>query len=222
MATLDQWRRFINTPTTLFFPRLQLIGRDHAPPIVIGSGEVRMLSPNHFSFTLVGVPTDVGYALKELRLQQENPYDGLARPRLEGIDSDGINWAGGYTIPRLDVSGDAWRFEGEINSLVTTDRGATVSARPSTELIFLIAPDHPMALAMSRFTADDQFHNESRREHATEILGASITFIYDSSNDIVSITATQSADLPLTYTENWLGEPLRIMFGQLGGCPGRC
>jgi hypothetical protein len=103
MATLDKWRSFTNTPTTVVFPQLKLIGRDFAPPIASGAGEVRMRVPGVIEFTLDGTPTNVGYALAEIQRLRENPYDGLARWRLEGIDSDGNEWNGGYTAPELDI-----------------------------------------------------------------------------------------------------------------------
>jgi hypothetical protein len=48
-----------------------------------------------------------------------------------------------------------------------------------------------------------------------EILGSTIRFQYEPSSGALSVTATHSARLPPTYTENWLGEPLRILLGQL-------
>jgi hypothetical protein len=48
-----------------------------------------------------------------------------------------------------------------------------------------------------------------------EILGSTVRFEFEPSSGVLSISATHSAGLPPTYTENWLGEPLRILFGQL-------
>jgi hypothetical protein len=42
-----------------------------------------------------------------------------------------------------------------------------------------------------------------------------IRFDFDSAAGLLRITTDGSDLLPLTYTENWLGEPLRILFGQL-------
>lgn len=66
MATLDRWQVFLVTPRILLFPRLELIGHDWAPPIVVGSGEIRMPSLDRFEFTLEGMPDDLGYALSEI------------------------------------------------------------------------------------------------------------------------------------------------------------
>ena len=60
MATLDRWRGFLVTPRDSLVPRLELIGHDWAPPIVVGSGEIRMPSLDRFEFTLEGLPDDLG------------------------------------------------------------------------------------------------------------------------------------------------------------------
>ncbi len=52
-------------------------------------------------------------------------------------------------------------------------------------------------------------------EHRMALGGGEIVFrLYDRA-DLLTITAPATETLPLTYTENWLAEPLRIMFGQL-------
>ena len=215
MATLDRWRAFLATPKALTFPRLELLGRDHAPPIVVGAGEVRMVSPNDFAFTLTGTPADIPYALAEINRQRENPYDGLARFRLEGVDADGVKWSGGYTVPRVDAVRPAFTFTGEIESLVTDDQSPTTSQESSTELIFLLRIGDPMSLAMARFVGSDQGGRELLNENALNVLGSRIRFTFEASAGALAITASHSPNLLPTYTENWLGEPLRIMFGQL-------
>ena len=43
MLTLSRWRDFATTPKTMIFPHLELIGYDHAPPVVVGSREMTAL-----------------------------------------------------------------------------------------------------------------------------------------------------------------------------------
>ncbi len=119
-ATLDRWRPFLRAPQTLAFPRLALMGRDHAPLIVEGSGEVRIPSLNRFEYTLKGIPSDIAYALRSRRRMDEDPYDGLARFRLVGTDVAGREWTFGYTKPTVeigDVDGDEWTFAGHLDGL---------------------------------------------------------------------------------------------------------
>lgn len=215
MVTLDRWRSLLSTPRTIVFPRLELIGRDYEPSIVVGAGEVRMDTPSGFAFTLKGTPTNIEYALAEIRRLHENPYDPLARFRLVGVDSDGVEWAGGYTSPVVDAGHLVWTFGGEIDSLSTDDQSETVSRQACTELIFLLRIGDPMTLAVTGITMNDQLGDERRREHVMEILGSSIRFAYEDSTGTLLVTASHSLDVPPTYAENWLSEPLRIIFGQL-------
>jgi len=101
MLKLSRWRDFATTPKTMIFPHLELIGYDHAPPVVVGTGEVQMASPTDFTFKLTGTPQNVGHALSELNRHHNNRYDPLSRLRWEGVDSEGISWAGGYTVPQV-------------------------------------------------------------------------------------------------------------------------
>ena len=54
MVALDRWGALLNTPKTLACRRRELIGRDGAAPIVVGTGEEEMPSPTDFAFTLTG------------------------------------------------------------------------------------------------------------------------------------------------------------------------
>ena len=130
MLTLSRWRDFATTPKTTIFPHLELIGYDHAPPVVVGAGEVHMASPTDFTFKLTGKPHDVGYAMSELNRHHRNRYDPLSRLRLEGVDREGNNWAGGYTVPQVDTGSPNWTFRGELDSLSTDDHSETVSTQP--------------------------------------------------------------------------------------------
>lgn len=218
MATLDRWRPFLSTPKTLSFPQLELIGRDFSPPIVVGSGEVRMPTLNHFEYSLAGVPADLGYFFEAFREQRENPYDGLARFRLRGVDAEGEDWALGWTVPRFEAGEDDeddWTFTDRLDGLMVDDRSETVAKDLSTELIFVVPVNHPMAHAMGRFVFTKEADGRPLREHVLDAVGSSIRFTYEPSSGTLAIIASHSADLPPTFAENWLGEPLRILFGQL-------
>lgn len=44
---------------------------------------------------------------------------------------------------------------------------------------------------------------------------ATLRFHFDTGADLLTISTPGSEQLPLNLTENWLGEPLRVLFGQL-------
>ena len=51
--------------------------------------------------------------------------------------------------------------------------------------------------------------------HVLELLESSIEFEQDPQNDLLWVTANTSSKLTHPFLENWLGEPLRILMGQL-------
>jgi len=95
VLTLDGWRAFATDGRKISFPKLELIGGDHDPPVVVGTGEIEMEGLNGFTFHLDGQPKDIGYALATCNRYRERPYEPLARLRLFGTDADGVNWSGG-------------------------------------------------------------------------------------------------------------------------------
>jgi hypothetical protein len=224
MLTINRWRAFQEVPKTIVFPRLELIGRDHEPPIVVGSGEVRMESRESFSFKLRGTPEDIPYALAAASQRRDAPYDGLARPRLLGTDSEGVTWLGGYTIPQIATHHHPWTFTGEIDSLSTDDQSPTVVAQASTELMFPLRIGDPMTIALARFVRTVRPGMKAIREYELKALGTDIRFAFEADKNTLLVTAARSPELPLMYAETWLAEPLRILFGQLifprlGACP---
>jgi hypothetical protein len=215
-ATLDRWRPFLRAPQTLAFPRLALMGRDHAPLIVEGSGEIRMPSLNLFEYTLRGTPTDIAYALRSLRKMEEDRYDGLARFRLVGTDAGGREWTFGYTNPSVEVGdSEEWTFAGRLDGLGPGVWAGEVAADAGTEAIFAIPADHPAARAMGAFVRSEAADGQPTRSYELDVLGTPLHFCYSPSEGALSITIPCTAAFPLTFTENWLGEPLRVLFGQL-------
>ena len=214
MATLDRWLHFLEVPLTLAFPKLELTGQDFSPPILLGSGEVRVPTLTSFEYTLQGLPEDIAYARAAFRRQRQNPYDELARFRLFGTDAHGMQWTLGWTVPVVQPSADRWHLSGQLQGLLPHDGSESVSGRSETELIFVVPRAHPIAIAFTRFAATVEGEG-SRYVHSLEVLGSTIRFSYDAVRGALFITAVHSQELPPTFTENWLGEPLRILFGQL-------
>lgn len=215
MLTLDRWREFAVTPKVLRFPKLELIGHDHEPPIIVGAGEVRMDTPESFTFKLSGVPSDIGYALREMNHRKANIYDPLARLRLIGFDDSGRHWSGGWTMPALSAVGNNWIFEGQIENLGTEVEGTEVCEESGAELLFLLRVGDPMALRLARYVRTVAPDGNDLRERELDLLGSKIRFSYEGAAGTLLVTATTSDNLGPPFAENWLSEPLRILFGQL-------
>ncbi|MFI0849016.1 hypothetical protein [Mesorhizobium sp. IMUNJ 23232] len=216
MAVLDRWRHLLNTPKTLMCKKMELRARDFEAPIVVGAGEFEIVDHTTFRYTLRGRPVDAAYTFRQLKRQQDNPYDGLMRFRLVFWDEDEIEYAGGWTVPNVEPgSEDDWVFSGRTDSGPWLHGPCNASETNRTELIFSIPRGSVVALILSRFVRTLRTGRESLSEYALHTLGSEITFHYDSAVGLLSVTVPASEQLPLTYTENWIGEPLRILFGQL-------
>ena len=210
MATLDRWKHLLQGPARIVFPRLWLQGRDFDAPIVEGGGEVRFADLSGFRFTLRGKPKDPAFAEAQLDFQELNPYDPLARFRLFGTDTNGLHWTLGWTVPKLDSTHAEWVLEGDLDGISTVDESASVVDKSSTELLFVIPARHSL-IQLMRSAAP---HSE-QMIYVTTVLESEVSIFYDAPHQALSITATHSQHLQPTHTENWLGEPLRILFGQL-------
>jgi len=92
-------------------------------------------------------------------------------------------------------------IEGRLSALDITDQLA--ASAKSTEMLFNADHLHPLARVMT-----------IQKYKRLEILGSVVEFTRERETNIVSITASHSSQLPPTYTERWLSQPLRIMFGQ--------
>lgn len=214
MFLLDRWRRLTEVGTVIPCAEMRLDARDREAPIVIGRGEIRVVSPATYRYTVRGIPDDVGHTLRCLNRQSENPYDGLMRFRLNAVDGEGKELNAGWTIPKVqpgDRSAD-WVFTGDVESLWIDDLPA---AEVGTEVLYLLPQQHRARLLLRRFISSADGCGSPKLEHRMEVLSTQVTFRLDDEADTLSISAKASEALPQTHTENWLGEPLRIMFGQL-------
>ena len=212
---LDRWRHLAAAPQTITFPEMELRAGDWEPSIVRGSGEIRFNSPRSFEYTLTGLPEDIAYALRQLKRQRDNPYDGLKRFRLVATAADGTEFSAGWTIPDLKTGELAWTFSGECDGLMTDDKSVPQSPTGATEVQFIIPRQHRASLFLARFVTTEQPGGGVAPYHVLDLGGATLRLHFDTEADLLTISTPGSAFLPLTLTESWLGEPLRILFGQL-------
>jgi hypothetical protein len=214
VSLLDDFSRFSAISSVHAFPKMRLMARDHEPDLVAGSGELRVVSANRFEFTLIGEPENPAYVFEQMRRQQDDRYDGLSRFRLVLEEDDGTAYAGGWTVPSFRTGDGAWTFEGETESFMGGGR-SELTPTGSTEDRFLIPTRHHAAQMLAHFvtTPRDRLPPEPRFD--LEVMGQTVTFRFDRALSMLTISTPAPESLPLTYTENWLGEPLRILFGQL-------
>ncbi|MFT4253065.1 MAG: hypothetical protein QM608_11320 [Caulobacter sp.] len=213
MSLLERWTPFLSAPVTLSFPTLELLADGHEPPIAIGHGEVVSPDLHRFEYTLVARPTDLARAMRAIRRIDEEPYDGTARLRLVGTDADGVEWMLGWTAPRYEIGADSWRFTGDLDSLIPTS--GEIAGAPGTELRYVVPDASRMHWIFAQTVITPVEGSAALRERVLEVLGAYIRLAYDPIERVLTLRATPSLALPITYAENWISEPFRILFGQL-------
>lgn len=214
-SVLDRWQHLAVAPQSIAFPNMELLAGEWEPSVVRGGGEIRFNSPNSFEYTLTGVPEDIAYTLQQLQRQRDNPYDGLRRFRLVANAADGIEFSAGWTIPSLKTGDTAWTFTGECDGPMTDDATVLPSSRGATEVQFVIPRQHRASLFLEQFVTTPRPDGGIAPEYALDLGEATLRFRFDRDADLLTIFTPGSDLLPLTLTESWLGEPLRILFGQL-------
>lgn len=215
VSVLDRWQHLAATPRIMNFPAMELMARDFEPPIVKGSGEIRFNSPRDFEFTLRGLPEDAAYALRQLRRQRENSYDGLNRFRLFATAPDGTKFVAGWTIPDVKPAGAVWTFSGDCEGLMTDDPSVPSSPTGGTEVQYIIPRQHRASLFLEHFVSTPRSDGGTDPRYELDLGDAVLTFRFDPDAGLLTVSAPGSELLPLTLTESWIGEPLRILFGQI-------
>jgi hypothetical protein len=216
MATLDQWLNFLDPPTTLRFKALRLIGHDFAPPFIKGVGEVRSVDLFTFDFAFSDVFAKPDELIRQIQYHRDNPYDTLGAFRLHGTDVDGLEWALGWADPSVTRGSDGWRVSGALVSGITTcvkGKAYGVSSDRSTEVIFSVPSEHPIAAIFP--PAGSLMSGSGVYKKSLKVLDTELNFEYDGTIQALKATIAHTKCFPPPYTENWLGEPFRILFGVL-------
>ncbi len=211
MKISDHLKHLSQVGTVVACSNMTLLAGDDDPPIVIGTGEIRVLSTTSFGYTLHGTPSDFSHACRSLRRIEQDPYDSILRERLIVTTSDGLKLMAGWTIPDVHTPGDGspWIWTGEIDALSFRQDG---TPDPGTEVAYALPQKHRARIIFRRFfpIADDG----GLRTKSLDVLGSKIVLTLDDDSDLLLLEAPESEMLKPPYAENWLGEPLRILFGQ--------
>jgi len=221
MRTLDYWKsRLEDIPNTIECPEMRLLsGRDHESPVFVGPGQIEIKNSTAISFKMYATPTNTRDAIERLIRAQENPYEVFEQFRLVATDYEGTEWNGGWTRPQLVGNPKiGWPLTGKVEFLVTVVSGPLVSQDSGVELVFQPKLHLPMAKTMTSITSRN--HKEIKRsygagQHTVKVLDSEITFFYEPSDESLWVTARTSNKLPHPFAENWIGQPFRVLFGQL-------
>lgn len=211
---LDSLSPFVRGPADIECTRMTLLCRDFEPPLAEGRGVFQVVSEREFHFRMVGQPVDLAHSLTALNRLEADPYDGLNRLRLEMTDATGRQWSGGWTIPEINTDEPEWIFTGRSDGLSTVaPRAGRIAA--GAEARYIIPRNHSASIVLRRFVRTAAGDGSTQPLRTIEVLGHPVSFRFDDESNVLAISAPHSAELPAHATENWLGEPLRILFGQL-------
>jgi len=98
VRTLSRWvDRLLKGPVTIECPRMEILGRDHEPPVFTGPGHIKVGSDKRIHFVMHGTPRDGSGAFKRIVQAYKHPHDILHQFRINAIGYDGTEWSGGWT-----------------------------------------------------------------------------------------------------------------------------
>lgn len=98
--------------------------------------------------------------------------------------------------------------------VLSTQIMGPATGESAAEARFLIPKSHSASIFLGRFVRSKEEGDRSR-VRVINVLGVPVRFAFDSEANVLSISAICTPALPAHMAENWFGEPLRILFGQL-------
>ncbi|MDX9681872.1 hypothetical protein QMK56_10225 [Pseudomonas protegens] len=222
MRTLDHWaHRLLQVPLLIECPSMQVIGYDHEEPLFIGPGHISITSRTEMEFVMHGKPTDAQKAYKHLMHANENPFVNLDQLRVLAIDYEGVEWNCGWADVRMgDTAQGIWRLSGSLQAMMTMASGTRVRREASVEVVYDAWLDVPIPLLTRkavRERADSMFSSGDGvgQQHIVEVEGGRIAFSQTWNDHRLWVSASGFEPLPGVFLENWIGEPLNILLGQL-------
>lgn len=195
------------------FPQMTLGGMDGEPAILEGRGRIEMPAPDKMIVHLEGQPEDLRHSLLAINRLRDNPYEANYRLRVHMTDTFGGKWSAGCELERIEPSDENWFFLGWTQGILSsapTDPHQTGSA----ESYFLVPRNFSTRSALTRIIKAPQPDGSFRPAVVINVLGCPVTLRYDVSVGMIVTSVPFSKVFPAPETENWLGEPLRIILGQ--------
>lgn len=220
VRTLSRWvDRLLNGPITIECPRMEILGRDHEPPVFTGPGHITVSSDRRITFVMHGTPRDGTEAFGRLVLAQKNPYNHLHQFRVNAVGYDGTEWSGGWTTLTLgEETANVWRLSGPISSLHIDANGAGVAETSGVEMVFDRPLRLPMPMNMVKTVLRDDKEVLWSRSSGTKtinVLDTEIEFFVSPKHDHVWVAANSTPNFPHPHLENWLSEPLNLLLGEI-------
>lgn len=198
---------------------MEILGRDHEPPVFAGPGQIVVGKDTHMHFVLHGTPRDGGDAFRKIVQSKNNPYDHRHQFRMTAVGYDRTEWSGGWTTLRTGgEAGNTWRLSGPIHTLHTRASGFGVAGTKGVELVY----DRPLRLPLPmnmlksvRRGDNEVLWSRSAGTKVVDVMDASIEFFQSAEREHIWAVAEATQSLPLPHLENWLSEPLNLLLGEV-------
>lgn len=179
---------------------MEILGRDHEPPVFTGPGHIKVGSDKRIHFVMHGTPRDGSDAFKRIVQAQKHPHDILHQFRINAIGYDGTEWSGGWTTLTFgEEAANIWRLSGPIHSLHTGASGSGVAEKSGVELVFDRPLRLPMPMNMIKTVLRDDKQVLWSRSSGTKtihVLDAEIEFFLSPEHEHVMGCGEHHAKLP--------------------------
>jgi hypothetical protein len=218
--TLSRWvDRLLKGAVTIECPHMEILGRDHEPPVFTGPGHIKIGADTKISFFMHATPHDGSDAFRRIVQAQKNPYEILHQFRVNAIDYGGTKWSGGWTRLTLgEELGSVWQLSGPIHSLHTGVEGLGVSDRNSVELVYDRPLRLPIPMNMVKTVYRDNeevLWSRSSGTKTLKVIDTTIEFHCSADQEHVWAVADTSPSFPHVHLENWISEPLNLLLGEV-------
>ncbi len=202
------WLRLMQRPLTIDVPEMVMSGIHPNEDLATGSGVFELVDGEDIKYRMTGMPSDIGRLLRRLRQIDKDIYDEGNFFRVVGSTIDGVDLTGAGTAPSTDTLPDGrWTFEGEAEGGLWVNGESFGDETPNTtEIAIHVQPGTPL---------DECLHRFGGMHRVVDVLGEEVLFQYSRDHEVLRVTVGASGRFPFPWAENWLAEPLRIMFGQL-------
>lgn len=222
MRTLDNWaHRLLQVPLLIECPSMQVIGYDHEEPLFVGPGHISITSRTGMEFVMHGKPIDEKKAHERLFRAFENPFVNLDQLRVMAVDYEGVEWNCGWVDVRMgDTAQGIWRLSGNIQVIMTKASGTRVQPEASIEVVYDASLDIPIPLLSrkelhQRAESNLPSGTDIGQQHVVEVEGGRMAFSNSWSEKRLWVMASGFKPSLGVFLENWIGEPLNILLGQL-------
>ena len=139
--------------------------------------------------------------------------------RLFATDFEGTEWAGGWLVPRIEEASEAGTMvTGSISSLMARVSGDWVSPEAGVQFVStkLSHADRAGSMLTVYTIANEEISRDWRvGRHTLELLDRAFNSNRTPRMICSGSPLIRRASSTIPFSKNWLGEPLRILMGQL-------